>query len=256
MSTEIDNEGRPPGMGLRAYRFQQAREFILAHPAWSKSRIALATGLADSTIARARRELVAEGKLEPARNQPPTLTAPASHVAAAEAGEVEPAEPEKPSPKQRGGTVLDHEAMLALANMVDGVVDSGDDELVQKMLIKQCIVFALRTDLHPDTRMSASQMWNKLRDMAKKKDLGPGKPKTQADAIARLKDMDTAVGLDLALAAMIESFGFTVLANALIALTRPTDGESTQAVEQGEPAPAPAEPAGPPAGDDQAGPQT
>ena len=161
-----DAEDGAPGahLSMQGAKLRQAKEFILDHQTWSKARICLATGLSDNTVARARRELIAEGKLAAARNAPPP-----EHVAAAEAGEVDP-EPEKPAsaPKaSRGGTVLDHEAMLALANMVDGVVDSGDDELVQKMLIKQCIVFALRTDLHPDTRMSASQMWNKLRDMAK-----------------------------------------------------------------------------------------
>jgi hypothetical protein len=118
--------------------------------------------------------------------------------------------------------------MMELAAMVDMAVESGDDERIQKLLIKQCIVFALRSDLHPDTRMSASQMWGKLRDMAKAKDLGPGKPKTRKDAVERTRDVLVAVGPEITLEAVHLAFHVKEAPDA--------EAQAEQAVPAGGPA--------------------
>lgn len=193
---------------LATARLKQARAYILANPTMTKSQIVLLTGLSDSTIARARRDLVTEGLLQASRNAPVQEPTPDTI-----AGQPEEAAENTPAPETtvkrpvKGGTsILDHAAMMQLAEMIDTAVESGDDAYIQKMLIKQCLVFALRTDLHPDTRMTASQMWGKLRDMARAKDLGPGKPKTRADAVLRTRDMLIAVGPEITVEAVRLAF--------------------------------------------------
>jgi hypothetical protein len=203
---------KPPGVSIGAARVRQAREFLVLHPDMSKSQAAAATGISEATIGRARRDLVAEGTLAPARNAPvrpapePEATQP-PEAKAPEDGSTPPNPPAaSPAPKKGGATLLDHAALLELANMVDAAIESGDDETIQKRLSKQALVFAFRTDLHPDTRMSASQMYYKLKDMAKAKDLGPGKPKTFALGVDRLADVLTACGPEMTMAAVHKAF--------------------------------------------------
>ncbi len=207
MSTAPRPDGRPAGVSLAAARLRQARVYLLANPHASKSQAVMATGLSDSTIARARRDLVDEGILAPARNAPVEPVSPPEPVAA-QPTEGAPSEDKSRPVKStaKGNATPDHEAMRTLAEMVDTAVNSGDDESIQKMLLKQCLVFAFRPDLHPDTRMTASQMWGKLRDMAKAKDLGPGKPKTRVDAVLRLRDMLIAAGSEITIEAVHLAF--------------------------------------------------
>lgn len=191
---------------VKVAALKKARSYILAHPTESKSQIALATGLSDSTIARARADLIQEGAVAPYRKTGVVVMPPPPQ--AAEPGEGTPLTgPIQPPRSAKGGnTLLDHEAMKAMADMVDLAVETGDDEKVHKALLKQCLTFAFRADLHPDTRMSASQMWSKLKDQAKQKDLGPGKPKTREEAVGRLSDMMIAAGPEITVEAVHIAF--------------------------------------------------
>jgi hypothetical protein len=197
-------------MSLAAARLKQAREFLLAHPDMSKSQVVTATGLSDSTVARARRDLVAEGRIAQARNTPVVVPEPQATQPTKPKGTVDPPPAVSAAPAvgvpSKAGSLLDHAALVELASMVDELVEAGDDEVIHKKLIKQCLIFALRPDLHPDTRMSASQMYGKLKDMARAKELGPGKPKTFAIGKARLTDLLVACGPEMVLAAVHDAF--------------------------------------------------
>lgn len=195
-------------------RLQQAKAFVLANPEMSKRQQVAATGLSETTVARARRELVAEGRLALPRNAlavPPYMPQPLDPdaIASEQPREDPPILSVRKSDAQKRKlppTMLDHEAMIKLAEMVEVAVESGDDELIQKTLIKQCIRFALDPSLHPDTRLSASTMWGKLRDMGKSKDIGPGKPKTYEAAVLRLVDMLLACGPEMTIDAVNRAF--------------------------------------------------
>jgi len=204
----LPKKSKPPGISIGAARLRQAREFLVLHPEMSKTQASAATGISEATIGRARRDLVAEGTLQPARNAPvrPEPLPEATQPPEATAPEDSPPPAPAPAPKKGSGTLLDHAALLQLAQMVDEAIESGDDETIQKKLSKQALVFAFRADLHPDTRMSASQMYYKLKDMAKAKDLGPGRPKTFALALVRATECVRAWGPELTMAAIHEAF--------------------------------------------------
>lgn len=166
----------------------QAKTYVLAHPTESKQQQAAGANVSVTLIAQARRELIAEGKLEPSRKADPFAKPPdvAKDLA-------KPALGPPTRPSRTGGT-LDHDAMAAIGEMVDAMMENGDDTTVQKALIRQCLIFANNPSLHPDTRMSASQMYMKLKSLSQTRDLGPGKPMTRQAAIERLRDLLIAAG--------------------------------------------------------------
>jgi hypothetical protein len=188
-------------LGMRAAQFLRAREYILAHPDESKGQQSRATDISERTIASARAELIAEGLLAPSRKAAPR-TIP-SEVAA----RLPEQDPDAvPMPHPRDNVLVDAEAMLRIGAMIDEATEHGDDETVTKLLLKQCLSFAFNPSLHPDTRMSASQMWAKLRDKKTATDLGPGKPKTRTDAVERMRSLMAAVGPEITVQAVHAAF--------------------------------------------------
>ena len=270
---------------LAQARYQKARAWMLMHPEMSKSQVSKALGVSDATVARARRDLVEEGLFPKARNAPaPTPVPKFLPAVVREPVPVPPvaAAPEPPPrPQAAPAKLTDHAGMKKLADaapggadiaafadlaaMIDEAIESGDHEAIQKKLLKQCLMFAMRPDLHPDTRMSASQMYNKLRDMAKAKDLGPGKPKNFAAGLTRLTELHAAVGIEMTFQAALAAFGpEAILASlrALFDVKEAQDDEApsnepaqapgpAQAVEPAVAAPPPAEAAGAPHDDAQ-----
>lgn len=199
--------------GIYKAKFQRAKEYISAHPDETKEAQAKACFVSTRLIALARVELIKEGVLPPARKtepepsplavprkkakRPPTVPAPR----ASSSTEEDVASPSVTPPP----SMLDHDAMTAMADMIDEL-DDLDDEDVHKRLLRQCLTFAFNPKLHPDTRMSASQMWAKLRDQAKTKDLGPGIPLTFEAAVERMRDLMVAAGTQITLAAVHAAF--------------------------------------------------
>ena len=203
---------KPPKSNLVAVKQWQrsaARDYYLRHPDASIADVARETRIGIRTVARAREVLVKEGLLPAGRN----AGTPAETIAAAKemvetlsiTTPVETDEPEAPEepapPKNKGGrprkdsaSLLDDAAMREMAQMLDDLGDSEDVEETRKRLLKQTQRFVFDPSLHPDTRMSASQLWTKLVDMARAKDLGPGKPLTLAEAIERCADFLRACG--------------------------------------------------------------
>jgi hypothetical protein len=89
--------------------------------------------------------------------------------------------------------------------LLDDMADE-DDEVTRKRMLRQVKRFAFDPLLHPDTRMAASQMWTKLLDLARQKDLGPGAPQTLTDAIARATDFCRAAGAKVMVPAFYAAF--------------------------------------------------
>lgn len=170
----------------------RAKVYILAHPDESRLQQSVATGISTASIARARAELVHEGKLAASRKQRPVQPA-----APPSAPSVEPTAPPAPV-----GGLVDSIAMRTLADMIDTVSDEEDDAVTHRRLLRQCLMFAFDTTLHADTRMSASQMWSKLKDQTKARELGPGAPKTFAAVVDRLYDLMDACGAEAVLEAV------------------------------------------------------
>jgi hypothetical protein len=185
--------------GLRELKIQRAMEYILAHPDESKAEQSIGAEVGERTIAMARAQLVKDGRLTPSRKKQVSETRPYSKSS-------EDLADFRPPPATEAPSMLDHAAMLAIAEVADAAEEDLDDDEVSRRLLRQCVRFAFDPKLHPDTRMSASQMWTKLRDQAKARNLGPGAPKTYEDAVRRYTDLTVAVDIDVAVAGVVAAF--------------------------------------------------
>jgi hypothetical protein len=177
---------------FRELKLTRAREYILANPDQSKAEQSRGCGVSPRLVAQARAQLVAEGRLAPSRKAEPPRPKP------------QPA-PE-PSEGAPAPTLYDHDAMAAMAAAADMALDNLDDEEIHRRLLRQALRFALDMKLHVDTRLSASQMYFKLRDMAKARNLGPGAPVDFETGVARLADLHRACGPKMVLAAVNLAF--------------------------------------------------
>lgn len=173
-------------------RLTRAKTYILAHPDESKKQQALGAEVSEAMIAIARRELVAEGKIEPGRttaiDKRPKVAAPALAPAAPPSG------------------MLDHAAMVQIANIESMLADDADPELISKAMLKQAIRFAFDPNLHADTRMSAQTLWGKLSDRQREKQLGPQAPMTFEAGVRRMADLMIAAGAKLVTEALHLAF--------------------------------------------------
>jgi hypothetical protein len=182
----------------KAEAVERAKKFILAHPDQSKLQQAVGCGVSQMSVARARAELIRDGLLPASRKAyAPSEGAPAPTKAPL-------AEPLAVAPAPTGDS-LDMQAMMAMSTIVD-LSDEEDDAVTHRRLLKQCLIFAFDTRLHADTRMSASTLWQKLKDQTKARELGPGAPKTRAEAVRRMGEMMVAVGPEITLEAVSSVF--------------------------------------------------
>lgn len=188
--------------GLRDWKSNNVRAYFLQHPDASIKDAAKALGVSERTAAQVRSELAEKGLVTPGRNrvvrppkQPVILPEPPApgHVA-----------PEEPTPTTG---LLDDQTMRRLADPNTSLQDLDlDDDETRKILLREVKKLAFSPLTSPDTRLSATQVWLKLKDMAKSRELGPGKPLTHATALSRLVALLRAVGAEFALAAMYEAF--------------------------------------------------
>lgn len=88
---------------------------------------------------------------------------------------------------------LSPEDLKTLEN-VDLEEEFGDDDAVRTKIVRSVQRMALNPKLSPDTRLSASQIWVKLKDVSKEDELGPGPPRTEVEIIDRLLKLFEAVG--------------------------------------------------------------
>ncbi len=191
-----------PQKPLQGWQRQAARDYLLKNPDASIAEVAKATNMGVRTIARARIQLVKEGLLPGGRNSGPAPDPPSSTV--------EPEVPATPTKAGKGNnSLLDAKALEELSNMLDTIDENEDDIESQKLMLRQVKRMAFDLRLHPDTRMSAMTLWNKLRDMTATRSLGPGKPLNEEAAMERLILLAEAVGADLWIRATYKAFGVT-----------------------------------------------
>jgi hypothetical protein len=228
---------------LRQVRLERAKSYILDHPDESKEQQALGCDVSTSLVALARAALIRDGLLAPSRkNQPQTSTSLAKKFRGAASdtphapgdrsspdgdpvGERPPETPSKPA------GMLDHAAMTAMADMI-AVTDGPemDDAEVHRRLLRQSLTFAFDSKLHPDTRMSASQLWAKLKEQTKSRNLGPGAPVSFESGVSRLSELMVACGPTMTLAAVNSAFDVKETANGKAADDQAaTAGGTTQA---------------------------
>lgn len=198
---------------LGRWQGRAAEKYYREHPDASINMVANALKINERTVARARKKLVAEGILQPGRNAPLQLVKPeVDHMI--ESPVLQPPEPLKiagrvvppKTPMKAGDTLLDHEAMKTLAGMVDQLAQEEDDDITRKKMLIEIKRIFFDPKLHPDTRMSASQVWIKLKDMSRSRELGPGKPMIEDVAIQRMVDLMRAFGATLTIKALYRAF--------------------------------------------------
>jgi hypothetical protein len=130
--------------------------------------------------------MVVEGVCKPNRRGGKSLSGPDEEPSGS-AGQAEKSD----------NKLLDGEQMMALAEGDSADVDV-DDPATRKRMLKELRSIAFGEN-HPDVKVTAMKAWFTLKDIADAKDLGPGAPKTEEDAIARLADMHKATGFEISM---------------------------------------------------------
>lgn len=190
----------------QGWKRKQAAAYLREHPDASISEASRALGLSPRTVAYARKILVEQKILPPYKRG---VLEPEGEAAAPESPSSPVEQAVSPPKKNIGGTLLDAKALEELGGMLDRIEENEDDIESQKLMLRQVKRMAFDLRLHPDTRMSAMQLWTKLRDTVTSRTLGPGKPLTRAAAIDRLVMLFEAVGPELAVEAMYKAYGIT-----------------------------------------------
>jgi len=197
---------------------QQCVAYYVAHPESSIAQVAKAIGCSDRTAAAARIILVQKGLLPSGRSQ--TMGEPSDTLTEAALEELKDVDsPEEvPTPVSEelpkisdkkpaaGNSLIDSKALQAMAEMQQSLADDEDDEETIKKMKRIYKGFIFNTALHPDTRMSAGVQFQKLKDRDREKSLGPGKPTTRPEALARLIDILQSAGSSLLIEALYTAF--------------------------------------------------
>ena len=177
------------------------RAYILATPAATVKQISEANAVSMTWAHRIRRQMQMEGTIPLIRVRrpkvlppPPPDFSPGTHA------------PEGAIPKKIGG-MLDGAALRFMASDAVPASELADEAATRDALLLQVQRLALDPSLPADLRLSATQVWVKVKDIARAKDLGPGKPLTPEDAVIRLVRLLRAVGPKIALQAFENVFG-------------------------------------------------
>jgi hypothetical protein len=110
-------------------------------------------------------------------------------------------------------------ATVDLYKLLDAGEDPDiDDEKTRVAMLKQLRLMSFDASLHQSIRMSAMDLYNKLKETARGQTIGPGKPLNHAEALDRLCLLFKAVGATLVLEATAKVF----------ALLGEPDGPTTQ----------------------------
>lgn len=162
--------------------------------------------LSQPSVSNIRRELRDRGLIPPSRRasktlgRVETLLTVDSPAASTGANPVSPQEPASPLP-----TITPSELLAIGATEFS----DEDDEETRKKLLSRCRAIALDPGMHPDTVLSASQVYIKLKDAVRAKSLGPGRPLSHEDAVARLARLMAACGAEIVHDAITSAFGGT-----------------------------------------------
>lgn len=204
---------------------RRAIAYYIAHPDASQKDVMNALKISYNTASSARRSLVAKGILNghrrgsaipPKSDDPPPPPPPKS------------TEPSAPVPVVKPGETLDDTAMREIATVDMALDDDETDEDAQKRMLAMVKSIVFNPKLHPDTRLTATQVWQKIKERALRRDLGPGKPMTYEAARDRLSDQMTACGLVLTIDALFKTYRPDEVAAALSALLQPEKGATDE----------------------------
>jgi len=221
-----------------------AMAYLRRNPQATSAEVAEAVVCSEKTVVNARRDLVKSGEL-PRTRRARTAPAPPTSTDATEggAGTAQPTVPDR-------NIILDGEQLALLAAGDMTLADEADPETRKKMLqALRGIAFSPLT--HDDTRVNAMKAWFALKDSLAARELGPGVPKTEESALSRLTDLNTAVGLKLAIRSIIKAFGLMPVLTCIEALfsrkETPDAGELPDHTDEAAPdapgtAPAPGSP--------------
>lgn len=173
-----------PRMGMAQAKLEQTKEFILQHPSAKDYEIVDALRVSRRTIAYAKAELVLKGLIPAPRK-----------TARKEPAPVPPVLPPVPAPDYSDSLVTPANIMALAADPFDDDLES--DPETQKRMTRAAKKMAFDPKNHPDIQMAAMQLWMKLKDAARARELGPGKPMTYEAAKARGMPLFKAMGLKL-----------------------------------------------------------
>lgn len=211
-----DRRGRPDNAGLAV------RSYLIAHPGASIKDIMKLFGVSRATVAVRRRELMnlnlipdvrrnSKWKLTPEQMEE-QIKKKKEEIAAKNAAkhatkllETPPAE----GAKVKKGTKIKTEDLISgaeLAAMADSEMFDEGDEVTRGKILKRILKFAFNPTLSEETQLNAMTLWTKFKDSTRAKELGPGTPLTQEDALTRLKKLFKAVGPELVLLALEQTF--------------------------------------------------
>ena len=171
------------------------RAYILGNPTATAEDIVRNTGASRRTIYYVKQTLVKEGLLPPNRRL--------NESNAGHEGTEQPVTPEV-IPEYE---TLDNETLQEMADDPDFEEEilEADDETKAKIL-KEAKRIAFDPKIHPDTRMSAMQLWLKIKDVAKSHDLGPGPPRSRDEILERLSRLMRGCGPKISLEAFHTAF--------------------------------------------------
>jgi hypothetical protein len=166
---------------------ERVRAAILQNPSATVSSIENFTGASRRTVYYVLNKLRKEGLIPSSRKD-------------------KPATEEAKEPTVVTSQIIDDPTLQAMANSENFDEDFGTEDEVRAKLLRVVQKMAFDPLLHPDTRLSASQVWAKLKDIARSKDLGPGPPRTEDEIIDRLVRLMQGVGPGLVIKALDQAF--------------------------------------------------
>ena len=197
------------------------KKYLLEHPDASNSQVGTALGASRRTIEYARADLVDDGLAPEAwlvnrKFVPKAYLAESATLKKLPAGSLPNFSPVYT--KAVGGnpaaktaeqliapfTPLASEDLYRLLAAGDDV--EIDDEKTRVAMLKQLRLMSFDASLHQSIRMSAMDLYNKLKESARGQTIGPGKPLTHAAALDRLMLLFKAIGPELVIEAMDLTF--------------------------------------------------
>jgi hypothetical protein len=166
---------------------ERVRAAILQNPSATVSSIENFTGASRRTVYYVLNKLRKEGLIPTSRRDPPATE-------------------EAKEPPIVVAQIIDDPTLKAMAVSETLEDDFGTEDEVRVKLLRVVQKMAFDPLLHADTRLNASQVWAKLKDIARSKDLGPGAPRTETEIIDRLVRIMQGVGPQLVIKAIDKAF--------------------------------------------------
>lgn len=177
----------PPVKLKKQTKQEIIRDLLLANPEMTIRELQHQTKISKRTIMYARDSLIKDGLLPPSR-QNILETLP-------EEGKI-----------TQYTELLDGKSLSDLAGEAEFEEEIADDVMIQKKLMKEVRTIAFNPVNHPDVRLSAIQIWAKLKDLEKQKDIGPGPPRSESEIIERMTRLMKGVGPNICLKSLEIAF--------------------------------------------------